>query len=296
MRIAVLVIAHEDADHLNALVTHLAASFDVYVHLDRKGDMKTLDVSRGERIHVISRRRVHWGSYGMIQATLDLMTLAVRSQADRYLLISGRDIPLLSNGSIDAFFRERTDREFIECARLPLPADAGEHGWLDRVSWFYSPSERGIPGLRGRLLGRARSVSYRLNSGLRVSRPTRGLEFYGGSNWWNLTHDAVQGVVDLVDREPRYLRRFRMTGSADEIFVQTALMAIGFGDRVESTSLRFVDWTTGPEFPRTLRTEDHTRIRESGMLFARKVDARVDAGIVRLLWADLRQDATGVTT
>jgi hypothetical protein len=55
-----------------------------------------------------------------------------------------------------------------------------------------------------------------------------------------------------------------------------------------STPLRFVDWTTGPEHPRTLRTEDYGRIRESGMLFARKVDRSVDADIVEMLWRDVR--------
>ena len=55
-------------------------------------------------------------------------------------------------------------------------------------------------------------------------------------------------------------------------------------DRVVSCSLRYVDWSTGPELPRTLRTEDYSRVRESRMLFAQKVDRTVDAGIVDMLW------------
>ncbi len=289
-RIAVLILAHDGIDQLNALVAHLASDFEVYVHLDRKGSLRERDVVTGRRVHVISRRRVHWGSFGMILATRDLMALAAASKADRYLLISGRDVPLRSNAGIAEFFDAHEGQEFIECEPLPR-AGFAENGWMDRVTRFYLPSADGVPGLRGRVHDKAFWTFFGANSRLGISRSASGMELYGGSNWWNLTHEAVQGILDHLDREPSFLRRFRMTCCADEIFFQTALVAIGLRDRVVSSPLRFVEWDAGAAHPRTLRADDHMRIRDSGMLFARKVDPSVDADIGRLLWSDVRQAA-----
>lgn len=287
-----LVVAHEDADQLNALVAHLALDFEVYVHVDRRGSMRPRDVLAGDRVHVISTRRVPWGSSGMVRATLDLMALAASSAFDRYVLVSGRDVPIVSNAAISQFFDEHRGQEFIECEALPRPARA-ESGWIDRVRYFYIPSARGVGGFRGRLQEQARYWFLRANALLGVSRPDAGIAFYGGSAWWNLTHDAVRGILDLVDRRPALLRRFRMTSCADELFFQTALVAVGRGDHVVSTPLRYVDWETGPERPRTLRADDYDRVRTSGMLFARKVDRSVDADLDRLLWRDVRHTVSG---
>jgi hypothetical protein len=287
VRVAILILAHQDIDQLNALVEHLAADFSVYVHLDRKSSLHKRDVVAGDRIHVIRRRRVYWGSYGMILATRDLMRLAMASHCDRYILISGQDIPLQSNADIAEFFNAHREEEFIECDALPRPG-AVENGWLDRVTRFYLPSARGVGGVRGRVHKEAFWRFYRANTRLGISRATNGITFYGGANWWNLTHEAVSGIVDYLDREPSFLHRFRMTSCADEIIFQTALVAVGLQSRVVPSPLRFVDWSEGGAHPRTLRAADYPWIRESGMLFARKVDPFVDPDLVRLLWSDVR--------
>jgi hypothetical protein len=211
----------------------------------------------------------------MILATLDLMALAATGHFDRYLLISGQDIPLKSNAEIAQFFVTHEGTEFLECEALPR-ADYRENGWMDRVTRYYLPSAQGIPGLRGRLHDRAFWTFYRLNTLFGISRSTDGMAFFGGANWWNLTHDAVQGVLDLQRREPRFLRRFRMSSCADEIFVQTAMVAIGFQSRIDSSSLRYSEWEPGALHPRTLRVEDYDRIRHSDALFARKFDGSID--------------------
>jgi hypothetical protein len=289
-RIAVLIIAHDRIDQLNALVAYLAEDFEVFVHLDRRGRLRERDVVACDRVHVIRRRRVHWGSFGMILATRDLMALAAASNSDRYVLISGRDVPVRTNAGIAEFFDAHVGQEFIECEPLPR-AGFGQNGWLDRVTRFYLPSAQGVAGWRGRLQEWAFWTLFGANSRLGISRSIKGIDLYGGSNWWNLTHEAVQGILDHLEREPSFLRRFRMTSCADEIIFQTALVAIGLKDRVVSTPLRFVEWDADATHPRTLRADDHARIRESGMLFARKVDPWVDPEIERLLWKGLRRGA-----
>ena len=84
-----------------------------------------------------------------------------------------------------------------------------------------------------------------------------------------------------ITRRPAVLRRFRNTRCADEIVLQTLLLNSRFRDRVENTPLCFVDWQTGPEYPRTFTLDDFPRLLESGAYFARKFDSTKDPGVIR---------------
>ncbi len=44
--------------------------------------------------------------------------------------------------------------------------------------------------------------------------------------------------------------------------------------------MRYVDWDSGPEYPRTLRINDYEKVMETKNLFARKFDETVDMEII----------------
>ena len=95
--------------------------------------------------------------------------------------------------------------------------------------------------------------------------------------------------VDFVDSHPDFMNSFRFTKSGDEMIVQMALINYVHPEHVKNTSLRFVDFQTGPEDPRILRLVDYERIIESGMLFARKADSAVDNAIIDKLYEKTRE-------
>ena len=53
---------------------------------------------------------------------------------------------------------------------------------------------------------------------------------------------------------------------------------------VENESLRYVNWTDGPEYPKTLRLEDYAKIMNSNKLFARKFDETIDKEIIEKIY------------
>ena len=103
----------------------------------------------------------------------------------------------------------------------------------------------------------------------------------------NLTGKCVAQVLDFVKSNPSYVKSFRYTRCADEIFFHTIIMNYVSDITPENNDLRYIDWRTGPEFPRTLRMEDYDRIKESGALFARKFAPAKDATIIDRLYADI---------
>jgi hypothetical protein len=91
-----------------------------------------------------------------------------------------------------------------------------------------------------------------------------------------------------VESNPEFLIRFRHTLCPDEMFFQTAAHLIGSGMCGTAGLLRYVDWTTGPEHPRTLRMGDLENLSISDALFARKLDEKVDSELIEGLYARLK--------
>jgi hypothetical protein len=285
MKIAVLVLAHHNRSQLNQLVSHLAQDFNVFVHLDRKSKLQVRDVIQHGRVTVIKEYRVYWGSFNQIRAILTLLRSAYLEGYDRYILISGQDIPIVSNQDITQFFRGN-HHEYMECEQLPRAA--WHHGGLDRLTKYHANATKGVKGLEKYYL-------YLANLGMkifnRLMRYERGMEipFYGGANWFNLSDVCVTEIFRYLNRHPEYLERYKHTRCADEIFFQTLIMNLGMGDRLIDSSLRYMDWRSGPEYPKTLRMQDYEPMTRSDMLFARKIDPQVDGQLIDALYSQLAQ-------
>jgi len=67
-------------------------------------------------------------------ATLFLFMEAYKKKYDRYLLISGQDLPIKSNKEIIDFF-EGNNKEFIKSAKMPVQ-DLKGNGGLDRMTKY----------------------------------------------------------------------------------------------------------------------------------------------------------------
>ncbi|GHV81412.1 hypothetical protein AGMMS49944_32030 [Spirochaetia bacterium] len=112
-------------------------------------------------------------------------------------------------------------------------------------------------------------------------------DFYGGANWTNYTHNCVKKIFEYLQKDKKYINRFKWTNCADEIFYQTIIHQ-NDGLNIEDNCLRYVDWESGPEYPRTLRMDDYETIMKSGALFARKFDFNVDKKIMESIYEKIQ--------
>lgn len=280
MKIAILLLVHDRKEQLNRLVARLADSFDVFIHIDKKSPLALADIVGGNRVRAVKKFNVHWGSFNQVRATIELLRIAAGTDAyDRYLLISGQDVPIKTNDEIAKYF-EQNQSEYIDYFKLPSPHWEG--GGIDRVTRFHPRSNRGVTGLARYALRVEHSVFKLVNK----MAPPRSLDqdFHGGANWFNLTGGCVKEILSYIGAHPEFMKRFKYTISADELIIQTAIRNIGYEDRVVNSSLRYIDWQSGPEFPRILREADYQKIVDSDMLFARKFDDPVDATISNRLY------------
>lgn len=120
---------------------------------------------------------------------------------------------------------------------------------------------------------------------------------YGGSEWWALTRDACEYILDFTNTRKKVVQFFRNTFCPGELFFQTILANSYFNSSIAS-DLTYADWRINGPHPPYL-TEEHIQILRSiacspdnitninCKLFARKLsDASDDlvARIEREIW------------
>ena len=107
-RLAFLIVAHRQPDHLARLVHALdGPGCHIFIHVDRKSPLPPFTAAVPKQRNVVfleDRLEVTWGKLGVVQATLALIDLALASgRAFRYFtLLSGSDYPIKPIGDIVA--------------------------------------------------------------------------------------------------------------------------------------------------------------------------------------------------
>lgn len=296
MKIAILVLLHEFSDQQKNLILHLSKDFDVFVHVDKKSPVEPSNVSVNDRVHVLKKYPVYWGSYNQILATLSLFETSSQYDGgyDRYVLISGADLPLKTNSEIYKFFCGKgCDKNYFEYEKLPRESWKDENGGFDRIDFFFpNVKSHGVYNFWGYL---SYGIINRINRLIVIPLLKRlgikrrmSIDYYGGANWMDLTHSCIVKILEFVHSHQKFLRSFKYTRCADEIFFQTLICNYLPDVQIENACLRYVDFTTGPESPRILRMSDYEKIKGSRALFARKFNSKVDSLIIKKLWDDLK--------
>ncbi len=107
-RIAYLIIAHHQPEHLNRFIQRLQHPDDhFFIYIDQRQDVSTFQSSvfPNENIHWIkNKKRIYWVGIGTVQAELELLKATFTfGEFNQYVLLSGSDYPIKSLPYIRSF-------------------------------------------------------------------------------------------------------------------------------------------------------------------------------------------------
>lgn len=285
MKLTALLLIHRYPEQAQQLIESLLSyePMQVIVHVDAKAEvcyevLKKSFANQSRVQFIEDRYKVFWGSFGQIQATYALMKGAVANKSEYAFLLSGQDFPIKPMAEFAAFLSAAHGKDFV--VHFSLPDKQWDGGGLLRLQHFHFDSEK-HPWLIRKITGQVN----RLQKMLKLNRPI-SLPLYGGSNWFTLSQNSLEKVCTYIQGNPAYLKMFKYSRCADEIFVQSALLRVVDATNIVNNDLRMIDWSSGPEYPRIWRSEDFERLSTAdNRFFARKFDASVDSDILRKLQA-----------
>ncbi len=256
----------------------------VIVHADLKMDESDFNKIQDEFIgyeNIIfldyDRIDVRWGGFSQIEVIILLLRKASKLNFKYFSLISGDDLILLDNNGLECFLSESYSRnvEFIgNCSTH----DAIERLKYNYPAYFFTKDKK--------ILNKFKIIFYKyFLKFFKINSFYKDLpELYKGCNWFTITDKSVSYLLSFIDSNPRYTEAFKYSLCADEVYFQTIIFNSKFRGSIYQNgkdksdcemSLRFIDWNTGPEYPKILDEKDKYKIIESNAIFARKINPNI---------------------
>lgn len=273
---AFLIMTHKSPELLSRIIHHLAQdNHYFFIHVDKryKGDIRDFAdiISDVKNVIFIPRQSVYHGSVTQIYCEIALFANALNyhERMDYFHLISGQDYPIRSNVCFDLFFEKNNGRSFACIEGKDYHEEMMKRSYLIRTQIYHPNTNSLISSLFFRL-------TWRLQLQLNLRKPIR--DIWGGWNWKSLTRYVVKFMLEYINENPAFLRRFNYTLSCDEIYFQTIFHKRMQEFKIEGLlPLRYVSWeATHPVNdnyrPYILDERDLPFILSSQAFFCRKVD------------------------
>lgn len=275
---AYLILAHENPEQLFQLISLLDDQNALFfVHLDRKAaisDFKKL-ASLSQCHFIQNRIRCRWGDISLVHATLNGMQEIRGFMRAHYpeasyhcLLLSGSDLPLQSNGFLQAFLENDFRASYLHFWELPYEKWWG--GGLFRLEYCYAFNHLKYR-LAHKWLNRGIRL-FHLNFLLPISKikkqyPT--VKIYGGSQWMVLSKEALEALLDL-EKERRFSSFFKYAFAPDELYFATLLLNFFPALPLTNTATHLVKFEGNAANASYLSVPDLQMHRGKNLLFARK--------------------------
>lgn len=275
------IVCHRLTNPLIFLVNELLKSPKsiLLIHVDLKSNLDFIKDSLPQHSHLYfidEREDVRWGAFSQIQATINLLQFAKKFDYQYFSLLSGDDIPLSLNSEREIFL----DNAYSQ--NIEFIGGSSEHIVAERVnikylSYFYCKKSSKFSRRIKRVLKLYCKIFRRQNI---LNLPT----LYYGSSWFTITQEAVSTVLNYLENNINYIRVFNKSFCGDELFFQTIIFNSRLNKNIYAKdqkihsciqAMRYIDWETGPDYPRTLNIRDFDKISTSNLLFARKVDPNI---------------------
>ena len=228
---------------------------------------------------------INWAGYSQIQAVLNLIK-AANSRGEEYFYLhffQGSDLPIKSQDQIHSYFEQNNGYEFVMI-------DTPNKNMAQNKAWYrhyfchnrYFRKNKFIKVLNFGLVYLQKFFRIRKN---------KDIELYQGSALFSITGNCAKFVEEEI---PQIRKRFKHSLAADEVFLQTILMASEYGSKIKnvdqsvSCNARMIDRTRpdGKNSPHVWRREevDYLLSLPDGFCFARKFDEKIDFDTARLLF------------
>lgn len=254
IKIAFLCLAHNNFELLPHLSQYYCSASDgFFLHVDKKVDIR--QVKNLHKNSVIlddnQRHRTRWGTFDIVAATLALLKIAMaHGRYDRFILVSGADVPLLTKAELKQKLHADLSYMSIWQAETPVQVSRTCHEFFDRHHYHHrltNPGEAYISKSKLRIYAMlvANKLIALLPRNIRFSYPT----YIKGSQWWCITNELAAYLVLEMQNKNKVAEFFAMH-APDEKALQTVAFNSPYAEKINfdrsqaslKQGIHYIDW------------------------------------------------------
>lgn len=270
---AVLLLAHQNLEHLKQYIEFLGPNFYFYIHINKKAfltDEEVEELKSHPNVKFVSRKYlIRWGGTRILKAILELAKIAIQDDEFAYFhTASGQDFPIKSSEEIQKFFNLNHGKEFIEY--FSLPTNKWENGGLFRYEFFHLYDLFNVKTDFGKYMIRL-TLKIQKILGIKRNSVNNLPPLFGGSCWFSITENCMKYSIDFLTKNPHFLENHEYVFGPEESFFQTIIMNSPYKESVVNDNLFYIDWNfRNGNSPAVLDQSDLGDILNSDKLYGRK--------------------------
>lgn len=302
MEIAFLNLCHCDPQMVARVTNKLTANphFTMYIHVDAKQDITPFqELLKGSKqtFFVKNRKKVYWGGYHAIEATFELLKMALNSEKkyDYYVLLQNLDYPIKSNRFIEKFFEKNKGTEFIRGCKIERTKDwhfARKYKiYNQRDDDFYlTKHAKWVKIIHDGWLALKSITTIGFNGIIKENGNSYPL--YYGTAQWAITRDCAKYLIAFEKTHPVFNQRMRHIQFPDEEYFHTVVHNSPFKThcvQYDEPEMRWlVNWRNLHyfEYPKEITVfekKDFEKLMQREELFIRKVRSEKSGELLELI-------------
>ncbi len=296
MKQGILIQAYKNITHLKKLIDFFDDDFYFYIHINKKSEITKNEIKLIQdfkNVVFLSREfQVNWGGLNLLKSLLLLSKEAINNKDIEYFhRISGQDFPIKSCDEIKNFLVKNRGKEYIENFEMPAKC-WGSDGGMERICYYNFNNLFNTKTIRGKIAIRSLLKAQKI---LKIKRNIQQdfPKLFGGEGMWTLSYSCLKYIIDYTDKHPDFLRRFKWSFCAEEIYFQTIIMNSVFKANVANNNLRYIEWKKrNGNNPANLDETDYDNIINSDAIFARKFEYPVSEILMNKIEEHITQSGT----
>lgn len=280
LKVAFLLLCHGKVANIKKLLSieyFNHPNIKIYIHYDKKQSVNTVNdlkafIKSKNNLHFVEKRvSCGWGEYSLVEATLNMMEVAVNDsnfEADYLFLMSAACHPIAPFSQLTDFLSAYYGKEFIE-ANDHRYVKWIEGGWDKERTWYYFPfnyyTERDMYQY---------FCDLQEKKGIRRELPIEmSLNF--GSQWCCLTKQTCLGILKIMSN-PKLVEFFRYCWIPDEFLIQSLAVKVAGITNVTNRNLTFYQFNSFGR-PLVICNDHQDFVDKLNYFFVRKVSKHAEA-------------------
>lgn len=279
MKIIYAFTCHRMTNPLIHTVNYLSSFPEniILIHVDKKSNLKDFESLNKPNVHFINNRfNVRWGSISQIKSVLELMKTSLTYSYDYFFLLSGDDIPLKADKELKNLLSQYSEYDFLYFDERMKDQEIEQRVKYTYPNIYYQRDKKLLTKVQKKIFSLTKNWLY-INRRL-VRNNYRLPKLYKGTNWLGIRKETVEYILKYIKDNNWFLKIFDKSFCCDEVIFHTIIKtnpSIKFFEHPDypTPSLRYIDWQSGPDYPRVLTEADKDKMATSNCFFARKIDS-----------------------